>query len=200
MRLEDLAPAVRAIVDEIISHEDVTAVHVSCYSDEGVNDVKVAACDKLLAHRVENKLKGTKIHSVINRIHVAEPKARDDVVREPFVPEAVKSRRKYDPEDPMRRKLERDLESEGGGAGVYNIDTQSAHLLPTTHITTLNCYFQKTTSSPTRSGNTTLSLRSWMARISQTSSIPISSKNWMLWNRRRRDFRLKVFTTAKMRA
>ena len=128
MRLEDLAPETRAIVDEIKSHVDVTAVHVSCYSDEGVNDVKTAACDKLLAHRVENKLKGTKINTVVSRIHVAEPKPRDDVVREPFVPEAVKSRRKYDPEDPMRRKLEKDLEAEGGGAGVYNIDTKSAHL------------------------------------------------------------------------
>lgn len=129
-RLEDLTPENRALVDEIIALEDVTTVHVSCYSDEGVNDVKTTACDKLLAHRVENKLKGTKINSVINRIHVAQPKARDDVAREPFIPEAVKSRRKYDPEDPMRRKLEKDLEAEGGGAGVYNMDTKSKWPFP----------------------------------------------------------------------
>lgn len=110
--------------------EDVTAVHVSCYTDEGVNDVKTTACDKLLAHRVESKMKGTKINSVINRIHVAQPKARDDVVREPFIPDAVKSKRKYDPEDPMRRKLERDLEAEGGGAGVFNFDLKSQCSLP----------------------------------------------------------------------
>lgn len=116
-------------MDEILSADDVTSVHVSCYTDEGVNDVKTTACDKLLAHRVENKLKGTKINSVINRIHVAQPKARDDVDRPAFIPDAVKSRPKYDPEDPMRRKLEKDLEAEGGGAGVYNMDTKSAYIL-----------------------------------------------------------------------
>ncbi|KAF8312872.1 P-loop containing nucleoside triphosphate hydrolase protein [Clavulina sp. PMI_390] len=128
-RLDDLPVETRAIVDEILTQEDVTAVHVSCYSDEGVTDVKTTACEKLLAHRVEAKLKGTKINSVLNRIHVAQPKPRDDVVREPFIPDAVKARRKYDPEDPMRRKLERDLETEGGGAGVYNIDTKKNYLL-----------------------------------------------------------------------
>lgn len=104
-------------------------MHVSCYTDEGVNDVKTTACDKLLAHRVENKLKGTKINSVINRIHVAQPKARDDVVRAPFIPDAVKERVKYDPEDPMRRRLERDIEAEEGGAGVFNMDTKKNYLL-----------------------------------------------------------------------
>lgn len=164
MRLEDLTPDMRAVVDEVISQEDVTAVHVSCYSDEGVNDVKTAACDKLLAHRVGNKLKGTKINSVLNRIHVAEPRVRDDVVREPFIPEVVKLRTKYDPEDPMRRKLEKDLEAEGGGAGVYSIDTNSAHL-PVTRLPRLLMNLQKTTFWPMRSGNPTSSLRSWTAKI-----------------------------------
>jgi hypothetical protein len=195
MRLEDLAPETRAIVDEVISQEDVTAVHASCYSDEGVNDVKTAACDKLLAHRVENKLKGTKINSVINRIHIAEPRARDDVVREPFIPEAVKTRRKYDPEDPMRRKLEKDLEAEGGGAGVYSINTNSAHISATA-LSRLLMILQRTTFWPTRSGKTTSSLRLWMAKISQTLSILISSRNLMLWSRRRRNSKLKVFTIA----
>lgn len=126
-RLSDISPENRALVDEIIALPEITTVHVSCYSDEGVNDVKTAACDKLLAHRVENKLKGTKINSVINRIHVAQPKARDDVVREAFIPEAVKARRKYDPEDPMRPRLEKDIEAEEGGPGVYSVNMKSAY-------------------------------------------------------------------------
>jgi len=129
MRLEDLSSENRTLVDEIISSEGVTMVQVSCYTDEGVNDVKTAACDKLLAHRVETKLKGTKINSVINRIHVAQPKARDDVVREPFIPEAAKERQKYDREDPMRRRLEKDIEAEEGGPGVYNINLRRNYIL-----------------------------------------------------------------------
>ncbi|KIJ25273.1 hypothetical protein M422DRAFT_38855, partial [Sphaerobolus stellatus SS14] len=96
---------------------------------QGVTDVKNTACDLLLAHSVETKLKGTKINSVANRIHVAVPKPRDEVVREPFIPEVVKERKKCDKEDPERRKLEKDLEAEEGGAGVYNLDMRKKYLL-----------------------------------------------------------------------
>ena len=58
--------------------------------------------------------------------HVAQPKARDDVVRAPFIPDAVKGRKRYDRDDPDRRRLERDIEAEEGGAGVYNINLKSA--------------------------------------------------------------------------
>jgi len=85
-------------------------------------DLKNKACDALLAHRVDTKLKGSKINSVINRIHVAQPKARDDLVRAPFIPEVVKERKKYDKNDPERRRLQRDIELEEGGAGVFNIN------------------------------------------------------------------------------
>ncbi|KAG6864963.1 hypothetical protein C0991_005912 [Blastosporella zonata] len=122
VRLEDVHPDSRALVQEIIDSEGVQCVQVSCYSEEGVMDLKNKACDALLAARVDNKLKGSKITSVINRIHVAQPKARDDVVRAPFIPDSVKERKKYDKEDPERRKLARDVEAEEGGAGVYNIN------------------------------------------------------------------------------
>ncbi|KAI0266675.1 GTP binding protein 4 [Gloeopeniophorella convolvens] len=128
-RLEDLTPENRALVQEIIDAEGVQCVQVSCYSEEGVMDLKNKACDALLAQRVETKLKGSKITTVINRIHVAQPKPRDDVVREPFIPEAVKQRKKFDKEDPERRRLERDIELEEGGAGVYNINLKKNYLL-----------------------------------------------------------------------
>ncbi|ESK88747.1 gtp binding protein nog1 [Moniliophthora roreri MCA 2997] len=129
MRLEDLPAESRALVQEIIDTEDVQCVQVSCYSEEGVMDLKNKACDALLASRVENKLKGSKINTVINRIHVAQPKARDDVVRAPFIPNAIKERRKYDKNDPDRRKLLRDTELEEGGAGVFNINLKQDYLL-----------------------------------------------------------------------
>ena len=122
MRLEDLHPDSRALVQEIIDQEDVQCVQVSCYSEEGVMDLKNKACDALLAHRVDAKMKGSKVNSIINRIHVAQPKARDDVVRAPFIPEAVKGKKKYDKNDPDRRKLQRDIELEEGGPGVFNIN------------------------------------------------------------------------------
>ncbi|KAJ8074913.1 Nucleolar GTP-binding protein 1 [Marasmius tenuissimus] len=128
-RLEDLAPESRALVQEIIDMEDVQCVQVSCYSEEGVMELKNKACDALLAARVDNKLKGSKINTVINRIHVAQPKARDDVVRAPFIPEAVKERKKYDKDDPSRKRLLRDAEVEEGGAGVFNINLKQDYIL-----------------------------------------------------------------------
>ncbi|KAF8530499.1 P-loop containing nucleoside triphosphate hydrolase protein [Hysterangium stoloniferum] len=129
MRPEDLNPSDAALLTEITSSGDVKLVQTSCYSEEGVMDVKNAACDALLAHRVETKLKGTKINSVANRIHVSVPKPRDDIVREPFIPDAVKERKKYDRDDPDRKKLERDIELEEGGAGVYNINLRKNYML-----------------------------------------------------------------------
>ncbi|KAJ6554011.1 P-loop containing nucleoside triphosphate hydrolase protein [Mycena vulgaris] len=129
MRLDDLPAETRALVQEIIDTEDVKCVQVSCYSDEGVMDLKTQACDALLAHRVDAKVKGSKITSVINRIHVAQPKPRDERVRAPCIPEVVKERKKYDKNDPERRQLARDVELVEGGAGVYNINLKENYLL-----------------------------------------------------------------------
>ena len=128
MRLEDVHPDSRPLVQEIIDQEDVQCVQVSCYSEEGVMDLKNKACDALLAHRVDNKMKGSKINSIVNRIHVAQPKPRDDVVRAPFIPEAVKARKKYDKNDPDRRRLQRDIEIEEGGPGVFNINLKRSSI------------------------------------------------------------------------
>lgn len=127
--LEDLTPENRVLVDEITNGDGIKTVQVSCHTDEGVMDVRNTACDALLAHRVEAKLKGSKIDQVANRIHVAMPKPRDNIVRAPFIPDAVKTRNKYDPDDPGRRKLEREFEAEEGGPGVYNISLRSASVL-----------------------------------------------------------------------
>jgi nucleolar GTP-binding protein len=80
------------------------------------------ACDKLLASRVEMKLKGPKIHNVLNKLHLAQPMQRDDKERPAFVPESVAHKVRYDPTDPMRPKLMRDVEAENGGAGVFNVN------------------------------------------------------------------------------
>ncbi|KAH8107631.1 GTP binding protein 4 [Cristinia sonorae] len=129
VRLEDLSAENRALVDEIINGEGILNVQVSCYTDEGVMELKNKACDALLEHRVDAKLKGNKINSIINRLHVAQPKARDEVVREPFIPDAVKEKKKYDKNDPERRRLEKDIEAEEGGAGVYNINLKKNYML-----------------------------------------------------------------------
>ena len=128
-RPEDLEPEYQEQLQDILKAEDVEMLQVSCTTTEGVTAVKNAACDKLLAERVAQKLKsgstsatpGGRLGDVLSRIHVAQPMGG---VRETFIPEAVKNLAKYDKNDPNRRKLERDIEEENGGAGVYSFDMQ----------------------------------------------------------------------------
>lgn len=128
-RPEDLEAEDKALLDEILKGDDVTMVQMSTFTEEGVMDVRTTACDKLLAARVEMKMKGHKVNDIINKLHLSQPIARDDRDRPAAIPDAAKTRAKYDPNDPNRRKLEKDLEREQGGAGVYNVDLKKVYQL-----------------------------------------------------------------------
>lgn len=83
--------------------------------------VKNEACDRLLAHRVDNKMKGKKVHDVLNRLHLAMPAKRDEKERPPFIPEGALMRRKAMEVDAPKRKLERDLEMELGDDYILDL-------------------------------------------------------------------------------
>ncbi|CAO0797788.1 unnamed protein product [Mucor circinelloides] len=126
---EDLPEEQKKWIEDIANEENATVLTMSCYNDDGVMNVRNSACDKLLAARVEMKMKGNKINDVINKIHLAQPQQRDNVARLPNIPAETKTRVKYDPNDPNRRRLEKDIEAEQGGAGVYNVDVKKKYLL-----------------------------------------------------------------------
>jgi nucleolar GTP-binding protein len=128
-KVDDLDPEQRALIDEIISDVDVTMTEISCYTDEGVMKLRNLACDRLLASRVEMKLKGSKISNVLNKLHLAQPVARDERERLPCIPEGALNRPEYDSTDPMRPRLAKDIEVENGGAGVYNVDLKDNYLI-----------------------------------------------------------------------
>lgn len=118
-----------ACIEKIINN-GVDYVQISCYSEIGLMEARDFACDKLLLSRVESKLKGLKGQNILDRIHVAQPMNRDDDERPPFIPEAIKKRMvSSDSTNSDRRKLERDIEAENGGAGVYNINLKKNYLL-----------------------------------------------------------------------
>lgn len=54
---------------------------MSTLTGEGVTEVKSTACDKLLALRVETKMRTGKVNDVLNRVTVGEPKPRDNKAR-----------------------------------------------------------------------------------------------------------------------
>ena len=135
-RPEDLDAETKAMLDSMLKSGDVELLQLSCTTTEGVTEVKNAACERLIADRVAQKLKagtnsagavGGRLADVLTRIHVAQPLG--GIVREPYIPEAVKNLRKFSKDDPNRPRLARDVEEENGGAGVYNVNLKDQYRL-----------------------------------------------------------------------
>ncbi|KAM0792868.1 hypothetical protein ACM66B_002631 [Microbotryomycetes sp. NB124-2] len=129
VRPSELDAERKAMLDQLLAEDNVKLLELSCVSEEGVMNVRNTACDALLAHRVESKEKTKRVDNVANRVRVAMPVPRDGAKREPFIPQAVLERKKYDKNDPDRRKLERDYEEEAGGAGVWTFDMKKNYML-----------------------------------------------------------------------
>lgn len=138
VRRTELSPENEAMLEALTApREDGTPsnVHIveaSCVSEENVMGVRNSACDALLAARVAGKERArARVDAVANRVRVAMPRTGTSATTErpPFIPDQVLARKKYDKLDPERRMLERDLEEQNGGAGVYSMDTRKNWLL-----------------------------------------------------------------------
>ncbi|KAK6922140.1 NOG, C-terminal [Dillenia turbinata] len=109
--------------------EEGVLLKMSTLTEDGVIAVKNAACERLLNQRVELKMKSKKINDCLNRFHVAMPKPRDDKERPACIPEAVLEARAKEAAEKEKRKLEKDLENENGGAGVYSASLKKHYIL-----------------------------------------------------------------------
>lgn len=136
LKPEELDANTAEELQSLLSGGDVELLQTSCNTQEGVQDVKNAVCERLIAERVSQKLKagtnssgvvGGRLADVMGRIHVAQP--MNGQTRETFIPEAIQALRKYDKNDPERRRLARDMEEENGGAGVFNVDLRADYIL-----------------------------------------------------------------------
>lgn len=133
----DLDPETKSQLDALLKSGETELLQLSCTTTEGVTEVKNAACERLIADRVAQKLKsgtsnssGTvsgRLGDVLARIHVAQPLG--GIVREHYIPEAIQNLRKFSKDDPSRPRLARDIEAENGGPGVYNVNLRSSYLL-----------------------------------------------------------------------
>ncbi|XXG63455.1 hypothetical protein AAC387_Pa05g1646 [Persea americana] len=108
--------------------EDNVLLTMSTLTDDGVIAVKNAACERLLNQRVELKMKSKKMIDCKNRFHVAIPKPRDGKERPPCIPQAVLEAKARKNEE-EKRKLEKDIENENGGAGVYSASLRKHYIL-----------------------------------------------------------------------
>jgi nucleolar GTP-binding protein len=136
MKPEDLDPETQEQLQGMLKSGEVELLQLSCTTTEGVMAVRNAACDRLLAARNAEKLKAGmnssgepngRLGDLLRRIHVAQPLG--GTVRETFIPDAVKNKMKFDKDDPDRPKLQREIEEENGGAGVYNFNMRENYIL-----------------------------------------------------------------------
>jgi len=128
IRYEQLPESDQQLIKSLVT-EGAHLLSMSNISDEGVHDVKQAACDKLLEQRVQTKLKGKKVNDILNKLQVAKPFARDNKERPPQIPDSVLVKKEGDMEIEDKKLLERDLEAANGGPGVYSADFRKYWLL-----------------------------------------------------------------------
>lgn len=65
-------------------------IQMSNITKDGIEDVKSKACDILLDHRLTQKAKDPKkAEAILNRLHIAEPKKRDNNARPEIIPDTV---------------------------------------------------------------------------------------------------------------
>ena len=155
---ESLEHDKKETVQALAEDANCSLMTMSNISEHGVSDVKSAACDKLLATRVDARIAGKKIEGVMNRLQVFLPKPRDDVKRDVCIPESVQREREQGVPKPQRsrvgyaptvedgddedgsgdvemanatavRKTARDLMWENGGPGVWAPDYREIYEL-----------------------------------------------------------------------
>jgi len=138
-KLEDLKPEDAALIAgmraavrgpaALTLGEEEELPCMSTLSEEGVMEVKRVCCDKLLAARVEQKLASRRAGEVLNRLHVAQPKPRDNISRPAVIPHSVAINKAKKASGELKIVTEKMLQEENGGAGVYNADLRKNYLL-----------------------------------------------------------------------
>lgn len=129
---EEVLPEDKALIETVVKDRNVQMLFTSNVSEAGLDTLKTTACDLLLQHRVERKLKGKRINDVINRIQVSYPVARDDKERKVHIPESVLEMKKAKAEGTIlpRRKTAKEEELEHGGPGIFSFDDRKLFQLP----------------------------------------------------------------------
>jgi len=122
VRLEKVNKEDRDSVETIPQTTPNTSlVCMSTFSEEGVQEVKKLACDKLLEQRVELKLKNKKTSDVLNRLHVAVPTPRDHKERVPVIPASVSQKKSE-----MENTKEMEDDEDEGTKNQMDEDAESA--------------------------------------------------------------------------
>lgn len=85
-----LNAATKTQIEDLAKSTNAYMIQMSNQSGDGITDVKARACDILLDHRLTLKAKDPKkAEAIMDKLHIAQPKKRDNVVRDVYVPDTV---------------------------------------------------------------------------------------------------------------
>lgn len=90
-KFNEVAPKHKQQIEEIAKESNSFLIQMSNLSGDGIADVRAKACEILLDYRLTQKAKDPKkAEAIMAKLHVAEPKKRDNKVRESLIPDTVK--------------------------------------------------------------------------------------------------------------
>lgn len=124
MEIDDLDKDRRSVIARLENDADIPLLTMSTLTENGVNEVKTEACERLLSYRVDQKMRTKKVDGILNRLHVAVPTARDNIERPPCIPTNILERKIKNAE--KKRKLEKELEEELGDD--YSLDLRKNYV------------------------------------------------------------------------
>jgi nucleolar GTP-binding protein len=114
----------RDMIENLAKEHNAYLIQMSNSSGDGISDVKQKACDILLDHRLTQKAKDPKkAEQIMNRLHVSQPKKRDNMDRGPVIPDTVTMGVK------KAGPTIRQLQDEYGGAGNFYIPIEEHYQL-----------------------------------------------------------------------
>lgn len=109
----------KQIITKLQEDKNIPVMFMSTVSEEGVMEVKIEACERLLSFRVDQKMRTKKVDNILNRLHLATPAPRDEKERPACIPEGALKRLQQNAEK-AKRKLEKEIEEEMGDD--YSLD------------------------------------------------------------------------------
>lgn len=115
-KFNELQKGPKELIENLAREHNAYLIQMSNQSGDGISDVKQKSCDILLDYRLTQKAKDPKkAEQIMNRLHVAQPKRRDNIDRAPLIPDTVvRGVKKQGPSI-------KELQDQFGGAGNFYI-------------------------------------------------------------------------------
>lgn len=120
----ELEKSAKTLIEALAKEHNAYLIQMSNQSGDGISDVKQKSCDILLDYRLTQKAKDPKkAEALMNRLHITQPKKRDNLERPAVVPETVKQGLK------KQGPTIKELQEEFGGAGNFYIPVEEHYQL-----------------------------------------------------------------------